>query len=88
MFICAGLVIEEVTGMSWDDFIKERILDPLNMDRTVSSTYALEGVENVSAPHNDFEDGLVTIEWVNWDNIAPAGGIISSVNDVSQWLMF
>lgn len=88
MFICAGLVIEEVTGMSWDDFIKERILDPLNMDRTVSSTYALEGMENVSAPHNDFEDGLVTIEWVNWDNIAPAGGIISSVNDVSQWLMF
>lgn len=88
MFICAGLVVEEISGMSWDEFVKERILDPLNMDRSVSSTYALEGMDNVSAPHNDFEDGLVTIEWVNWDNIAPAGGIISSVNDVSQWLIF
>jgi CubicO group peptidase (beta-lactamase class C family) len=88
MFICAGLVIEEVSGMSWDEFIKVRIFDPLHMDRTVTSTLALEGIENVSAPHNDFEDGLVTIEWVNWDNIAPAGGIISSANDVSEWLIF
>ena len=88
MYICAGLVIEEVSGMSWDDFIKERILDPLKMNRTVSSTNELEGMENISAPHNDFEDGLVTIEWLNWDNIAPAGGLISSVNDVSKWLIF
>jgi CubicO group peptidase (beta-lactamase class C family) len=88
MFITAGLVIEEVTGMSWDDFIKERILDPLHMDRTVSSTISLAGMDNVSEPHNDFEDGLITIEWLNWDNIAPAGGLISSVNDVSQWLIF
>jgi len=88
MYIAAGLVIEEVSGKSWDEFVKERILDPLHMDRTVSSTKALPGMENVSSPHNDFEDGLITIEWLNWDNIAPAGAIISSANDVSKWLMF
>ncbi len=88
MYICAGLVIEEVTGMSWDEFVKERILDPLHMNRTVSSTNSLAGMDNVSSPHNDFENGLITIEWLNWDNIAPAGGLISSVNDVSQWLIF
>jgi hypothetical protein len=88
MYIAAGLVIEEVSGQNWDDFIRERILVPLKMERTVSSTYKLEGMENVSAPHNDIEDGLIAINWLNWDNIAPAGGIISSANDVSQWLIF
>jgi len=88
MYITAGLVIEEVSGMSWDEFIKERILDPLNMDRTVSSTHVLKEMENVSAPHNDTDCGVIVIDWLNWDNIAPAGGLISSVNDVSQWLMF
>lgn len=88
MYIAAGLVIEEVTGKSWDQFIKERILDPLHMDRTVSSTKALTGMDNVSAPHNDYEDGLITIKWLNWDNVAPAGAIISSVNDMSKWLIF
>lgn len=88
MYICAGLVIEEVSGMSWDEFIKQRILDPLHMDRTVSSTNSLKGMDNVSLPHNDFEDGIISIDWLNWDNIAPAGGLISSVNDVSQWLIF
>ena len=88
MFIAAGLVIEEVSGMNWDDFVKERILDPLHMDRTLTSTNSLPGMENVSSPHNDFEGGLIEIEWLNWDNIAPAGGLISSVNDISQWLIF
>ena len=88
MFIAAGLVVEEVSGMNWDDFVKERLLEPLHMDRTVSSTNSLAGMENVSSPHNDFEDSLITIEWLNWDNIAPAGALISSVNEVSQWLIF
>ncbi len=88
MFIAAGLVIEEVSDMSWDEFIKERILTPLHMDRTISSTHDLNGMMNASLPHNDFEDGLITIEWQNWDNIAPAGGLISSANDISQWLIF
>lgn len=88
MYIAAGLVIEEVSGMSWDQYIKERILDPLHMDRTRSSTYALEGMDNVSSPHNDQGDSLITINWLNWDNIAPAGALISSVNDISKWLIF
>ena len=27
------------------------------------------------------------LEWVDWDNIAPAGAMISSVNDFSKWLL-
>ncbi len=88
MYLAAGLVIEEVSGMSWDDFITKHILQPLDMDRTITTTNDLKLMENICAPHNDFQDSLITIEWLNWDNIAPAGGLISSVNDISKWLIF
>ncbi|MFC2107463.1 serine hydrolase [Bacteroidota bacterium] len=88
MYLTAGLIIEEVSGMSWDDFITKNILEPLHMDRTLTSTNELSMMENFCAPHNDFQDSLITIEWLNWDNIAPAGALISSVNDISKWLIF
>lgn len=88
MYIAAGLVIEEVTGMSWEEFIRERFLEPLGMDRTVTSTRDLGGMVNVSAPHNDVDGEQVPIEWQNWDNVAPAGALISSVDDAVRWLIF
>jgi CubicO group peptidase (beta-lactamase class C family) len=88
MYLTAGLIVEAVSGMSWDDFVRTRILEPLHMDRTLSTTRALTGMDNVSAPHNDHHDSIITINWLNWDNIAPAGGLISSVNDMSKWLAF
>lgn len=88
MYLAAGLIIEKASGKSWDAFIRERILDPLGMDRTISSTHDLAGFKNVSAPHNDYRDTIIAIDWLNWDNIAPAGGLISTVSDVSRWLFF
>jgi CubicO group peptidase (beta-lactamase class C family) len=88
MYLAAGLIIEEVSGLTWTEFITERILEPLEMNRTVCSTSDLPAMQNVSAPHNDYDEDIITIDWLNWDNIAPAGGLISSVNDISKWLIF
>ena len=86
MFMAAGEVIEEVTKKTWDDFVKERILDPLGMNRTVSSITDLDRMKNVAAPHSDVDGTNEVIEWVNWDNIGPAGSLIMSAEDASQWL--
>jgi len=86
MYVAAGEIIPAVTGQSWDDFVKAHFFDPLQMDRTMTSTSDLTGFENYATPHTDFEDEVIPIEYLNWDNVAPAGAIISSVEDVSQWL--
>lgn len=86
MFIAAGEVVAAVSGMSWQDFIETRILAPLGMDRTVTSVTELEAMENVAAPHKNRTDGLVPLEWYNWDAMAAAGGIISSVSDMARWM--
>jgi CubicO group peptidase (beta-lactamase class C family) len=86
MFLAAGVVLEKASGQSWEDFITERILLPLGMNETVLSTDALEGKVDVATPHGEHEGELVSFPWYNWDNMAPAGGIISSARDMAQWM--
>ncbi|HXK59876.1 MAG TPA: serine hydrolase [Acidobacteriota bacterium] len=86
MFIAAGEVVEEASGQSWEEFIRHRFLEPLGMKRTVLSVKKLSGKSNVATPHAETEDGIRTFPWRDWDNTVPAGGIISSVSDLAQWL--
>jgi len=85
MFIAAGEVVASVSGMSWADFVENRILRPLGMNRTVTSVTDLPQMENVATPHKNWTNRLAPIEWYNWDAMAAAGGIISSVSDMAKW---
>ena len=88
LYIAAGQVIEQVTGRDWEEVVRDSLLLPLGMERAVLSTNALENVENVALPHNELEDGSLTpIDWVNWDNMAPAGALITSVDEMAQWMI-
>ena len=85
-FLAAGKIVEKVSGTTWQEFVKQHFLNPLNMDRTLTSTNQLQKATNVATPYY-FENGTNNeVKWVNWDNIAPAGALISSVNDFSKWL--
>ena len=86
MFIAAGEIIPAVTGQGWSEFLQERILDVLGMDRTVTSVEALEGLANVATPHAQPEGELRAYPWRSWEAPAAAGGIISSVTDMAKWL--
>ena len=88
MFLAAGLVIEEVTGESWAVNCKKRILGPLGMNSTLCSITEFTPKTNLAAPHNEVEGKNVSINWVNWDNVAAAGGLISSAHDEAEWLKF
>jgi CubicO group peptidase (beta-lactamase class C family) len=86
MYLAAGQIIEAVTDTTWEDFVSHHLLSPIQMDRTSTSITQLPQFENVAQPHNLLDDKNITIPWVNWDNIAPAGGINSSVSDVAKWI--
>jgi CubicO group peptidase (beta-lactamase class C family) len=88
MYITAGEVIATVTGKSWGENVKERILDPLGMNRTISSVTALEKTGNYATPHARKDDKNYPIPWVSWDNVAATGGLMSSVSDISKWMIF
>jgi len=86
MFIAAGEVVSAVSGMPWQDFVEERILQPLRMNRTVTSVADLSARDNVATPHKNRMDGVYPLAWYNWDAMAAAGGIISSVSEMAEWM--
>jgi CubicO group peptidase (beta-lactamase class C family) len=86
MFLAAGQVVAAVSGMSWDDFVKQRIFTPLGMTMSNTSVTALKKAEDVATPHAKIEGVVQTVSWRNIDNIGPAGAINSNVLDMAQWL--
>ncbi|MFD2513823.1 serine hydrolase [Pontibacter locisalis] len=87
MFITAGEVIENVTGKTWESYIKETFLKPLGMNRTYTSVNDLKGVDNVAAPHGFDDKGKPYATTLTaWDSWNPAAGIFTSVNQQAQWM--
>lgn len=86
MFLAAGEIVAKVSGKSWDQYIREKIFTPLEMNNTNTSIRDFQTGGNIAAPHNEVNGKNIAIEYVNWDNIGPAGSINSSVNDMTQWL--
>ena len=86
MYITAGEVVHQVSGQSWDDFIRARILTPLGMGQSNTSVRDLAGLPNVATPHAELAGEVKTIPWRNIDNAAAAGSINSNVTDMAKWL--
>ncbi|NNE68130.1 MAG: serine hydrolase [Pyrinomonadaceae bacterium] len=86
MFTAAGKIVEKVSGKSWGEFVKERILKPLDMKNTTTSVKDVKG--NAAWPHNESGgNGLRALTHRgNVDGAAPAAALNSSVNDVAKWL--
>lgn len=85
-YLTCGLIIEKVSGQKWGDFIKNNFFTPLGMNSSLTSVTQFTEKYNTAQPHTSYREKTVRIDYLNWDNIAPAGSIISSVNDMAKWL--
>jgi CubicO group peptidase (beta-lactamase class C family) len=88
MFLAAGEAAAAASGMSWDDLVTQRILRPLGMTHTNTSTKAFAGESDVATPHGMRDGVLKPIPWRNIDNVGPAGSINSSVAEMTHYLRF
>jgi len=84
MFIAAGRVIEKVSGKPWAQFVKERILVPLGMNRTTTSIRDLK--DNVAMPHNESGGKLRVLPHGSVDNADSAAALNSSVAELAKWV--
>lgn len=86
LVLTAGEIIPVVTGKSYDDFIKEKFFEPLGMKNTNTSIKQQANYKNVATPHCKKDGKIIPIKYISWDNIAPAGGINSTTNDMCKWI--
>ncbi len=75
------------TGQTWEDLADERLFAPLEM---ATSSYRLAdylGRTNKAAPHYRTRDGVWALgEVTDADASAPAGGVSTTVQDLTRWL--
>jgi CubicO group peptidase (beta-lactamase class C family) len=87
LYNVAGALIKEVSGQSWADFIKARFFAPLQMRDSKTSIRDIDASSDVVAPHVLEEGTLRAVAHSPLDNNAPAGAIVSSVDDMSRWVI-
>jgi CubicO group peptidase (beta-lactamase class C family) len=86
MFITAGQIILALTGQSWDEFVTQRLFEPLGMSRTTTSLRDRQALDNVATPHWRAAGRPVPHAWRAFDAMGPAGSINSTANDMAEWL--
>lgn len=87
LYIVAGEIVAKVSGSSWEAFVENRIMKPLNMNSSATSLSRLKDKSNAISPHAPV-DGTVQAINMDWSETAnAAGGIWSNLTDYSKWLI-
>lgn len=86
-YLVAGEVITRVSKMSWEDFIEQRILKPLDMMSSAASYNDCKHSPNIIDPHRLINDSIKLVARYTSTKDDAAGGIYSNVVDMSKWLL-
>lgn len=88
LYAVAGEVVKRVSGQSWPDFVQNHIFNPLGMTQSVPVSTRLPQNGNVAMPHNTYTETPKQLEiFEDTGDMAPAGGIYASVNNLTQWML-
>lgn len=89
MYVIAGKVIENVSGMSWQDFIEVNILDKIDFSCTLTWSKDIFNYKNHTYPHMiDYDEGIVNVPFTISDQIGAAGMMWSCADDMEKYLNF
>jgi CubicO group peptidase (beta-lactamase class C family) len=81
-----GALIEEVTGLTFEDYMQQRVFTPLGLNNT--TVYPEEAASRERADGHQLLFGqVITKNTPVYRSAAPAGWIMSSAEDMGQWLL-
>jgi len=79
----AGYILEEVSGQSFEEYVKTRVLDPLDMKRSTFNTDIILASSNCAhGYHGEYTSPPVKIPMI------PAGGFYSNIEDMAKLVQF
>ncbi|PYV18915.1 MAG: hypothetical protein DMG21_03370 [Acidobacteria bacterium] len=88
MFMTAGYMVGRLSGMSWEDFVRQYIFTSLDMSGTNFSVSESQKSSDFAMPYQNAKGEVKLIPFHNIDSIGPAGSINSSAEDMSHYLAF
>ncbi|MFP9059381.1 serine hydrolase [Natrialbaceae archaeon A-chndr2] len=81
-----GWLIEQCTNTPYTDFVTERILEPLGMDRSTYDEATYEAFDDRMTPYHKTDDGLEPKPVPVREQSAAAGGLLAPVTDMASYL--
>jgi CubicO group peptidase (beta-lactamase class C family) len=89
MFTVAGHAVASAGKMSWPDFVRRRVLEPLDMKDVVLTTPEVEKAADHASPHRRDNRGDVELmSWYTIEQPEPAGSVAAGVRDLAKWVRF
>jgi CubicO group peptidase (beta-lactamase class C family) len=100
LYVVAGQLVEEVSGKTWERFMREDVLVPAGMHTATADRVERRRTENRAWPHarrdgpmhgmgtqQALDDsGRAELDPELGQNAAPAGGVAASANDMGRWI--
>jgi len=86
MFMTAGYLAGHVAGTTWEDLIREKIFQPLDMTRSNFSVDGMQKSDDFALPYAVLEDNVIKIPYRNIDEIGPAGSVNSCVEEMIRYV--
>jgi len=86
LYLVTGEVIARVSGTSWEDFVKQHLLKPLQMYSSAASYEGCRTDTNIIDAHKKIGDSIRVVTRYTSTKDDAAGGVHSSVEDLSNWV--
>lgn len=83
-----GYIAENITNQTWEEYVTEHILEPLQMDQTNFSVTDSQRTDNYALPYISKEECITEIPFRNIDVVGAAGCMNSTIEDMSKWILF
>ena len=92
MLVAAGEIIPALTGISADDFIRERLFKPLGMTDSLNGPHEFNrvgaGEGAIAVPYEFVGEDLVSVVHSQTATVDPVRSIYCSASDMAKWLNF
>lgn len=90
MYAGVGYAIELKSGKTWEEFVREKILQPLDMKSTGFSIAHMLKQPDYGVPFTEKRDSMEIYRIPYYEEtggVGPAGSIVSNIEDLSHWLI-
>ncbi|MBC7868269.1 MAG: serine hydrolase [Gloeobacteraceae cyanobacterium ES-bin-316] len=86
MYLLQGVVVEKLSGKSWEDNIREKIFTTLGMTNSTVTLAEWMKASDLAVGYDVRKDRIHKAEYYDISGMAPAGSINSSVLDMAKWV--
>lgn len=87
MYATAGYLIEVISGQIWEEFTRQRIMEPLGMSDTTFSVHDSQKAPDFALPYKEKKQQVERADFYDrFQAIAPAGAINSHLVDMAKWV--